>query len=83
MQLVQKPKVMNWLKVINCNVFRQCFIFLVVLFYFFFFYILLVCVYKYSHQSNGNSVYYLQAYDYAYNRYVLNEFAAVVAAPDV
>ena len=69
--------------VISGNGFRQRFTFQGDKAYYYMGANLPVCVYKYSHQSNGNSVYYLQAYDYAYNRYVLNEFAAVVAAPDV
>ena len=69
--------------VISGNGFRQRFTFQGDKVYYYMAANLPVCVYKYSHQSNGNSVYYLQAYDYAYNRYVLNEFAAVMAAPDV
>lgn len=38
--------------------------------------------YQYSHQSNGNAVYYLLAYDYLYNRTVLNEREYMLVSPD-
>ena len=68
--------------VISGNGFRQRFTFQGDKAYYYMGANLPVCVYKYSHQSNGNSVYYQQAYDYAYNRYVLNESSYLLVSPD-
>lgn len=68
--------------VVNGNGFRQRFTFEGDMVYYYMGANLPVCKFKYSHQSNGNAVYYQQAYDYAYNRYVLNETSYLLVSPD-
>ena len=68
--------------VVNGNGYRQRFVFDGNMVYYYMGANIPVLKYQYSHQSNGNAVYYLLAYDYAYNRSVLNESSYLLVSPD-